>query len=139
MLGRCCCQLRPVFNPGAFKGGAELAVDFCGDGKGLGELRQQQNLQLRVKSMLGTSQMGKEQSLPQEPAPSASARVWNFILGVSPARLGAGGGLSQVSPSPHCPPRAPVPPFSAPSPEVVAWRVHWTLMEIKQLQGSTAR
>lgn len=50
MLGHCCCQLRPALSPGAFKGGAELLVDFSGDRKGLGGLTQ---LQLRVKSMLG--------------------------------------------------------------------------------------
>lgn len=53
MLGHCCCQLRPALSPGAFKGGAELLVDFSGDRKGLGGLTQQQKLQLRVKSMLG--------------------------------------------------------------------------------------
>lgn len=42
MLGRCCRQLTPVFNPGAFKGGAELPLDFYGDRKGLGGLTQQQ-------------------------------------------------------------------------------------------------
>lgn len=90
MLGRCCRQLRPVFNPGAFKGGAELPVGFYGDRKGLGGLTQQQKPSAEGQVPAGLGAVAPPTRGGNNPCPRNLRGYGISARGVPRAGLGSG-------------------------------------------------